>query len=633
MYDYHFCGKTHAFIGGPQTGKTQALVEELIALSKNKTNNPSSAGAGKILVCCIDDDHACEFKKKALLAGLPKDAEVEFSTVEHIAQRIVSLPQAHEITGRSNHVLCEYEEKVLFEDMRSSAMKGRRLKELIGFLYRQFSELRSEEEWGCTVEEQIVLKLLRENLNFSGGILRYELAGFAISVLEQNPAYTQKFNYSHVLIDDFGLLSRGMQILPLYLARDSFIFSADTIKLDGVIGAFPYPKGIQEFMSDNENAQFTHLEYSYQPRRFCEALTQIRKNEDIEIYGFEQITPINGNAGASNKNAGSDSNERRENASGAIMESASNARGENTSGANEKNTFQIIKTEDMGNELNTLARLVKDRLSKNETVSIVGTNNIWLSNVARALKSIEIPVKLPPKKIRVKDFSNERQCARIYDDAFALLQKDAKDGVAWRSILGLNDYVARSVGFMQLKDVCIKYNMNMVDALNAFATGEIKCNRKQKPIQEIVDLYIQIKDKLSTQATEANADGKTDKDATDLNDTAPEVFLCRPADLFGKHLDNIIFGGFVDGLIPSRSYFDSSQILGNRKKHAHERDLIALYCALAAAKSSIAFTYFKHASLPVAERLELCIEHIYLKDNMRMCNLRPSSLLKEISLQ
>ncbi len=679
MYNYYFDGVSQVIIGGPQTGKTHKLVEKLVSLSKNEINNDpdmsssatesdnasaptndngsasgsaaidasasgsaaidanastSASTSNKILVCCMDDAHAHSFKEKALLAGMPEDTCVEFSTVENIAKRIISSKQAHEITGRASHVLSEYEEKFLFEDMRTSAMKGRRLKEMMGFLYRQFSELTNEQEWGCTVEEQIVLKLLRENLNFSGGILRYELAGFALNVLEKDNASAQEFSYSHVLIDDFGLLDRGMQILALHLAKDSFSFSADTIQLSGIDYAFPYPSGVRDFIKENKNTQLTHLESSYQPKGLCKTLTKIRQNKDMQTYGFEQISSLDNQDYSDDKKDKENLTDKEK--------------------RNDEDVLQVTYAEDMGGELQALISIIYDKLQNKETLSIVGTNNIWLSNVARALKKADIVVELPPKKLKIKDFSDEHQCERIYNDAFALLQKDKNDGVAWRSILGLNDYVARSVGFMQLKDVCYDYHIDMVDALNALAVKEIKCQPKQKALQEIVNLYEQIKEKLDAQdkadtskddsaaqdmqAENDPKEGKLKKDELKEggesleNNRLKTVLICRPTDLFGKHVDHVVFGGFVDGLIPSRAFFDSSQILGNRKKRTHSKDLSALYCAIGAAKKDVSFTYFTHASLPVAERLELCIEHIYFKDDMRMCNLRPSTLLQEISI-
>ena len=97
-------------------------------------------------------------------------------------------------------------------------------------------------------------------------------------------------------------------------------------------------------------------------------------------------------------------------------------------------------------------------------------------------------------------------------------------------------------------------------------------------------------------------------------------------------MDHIVFGGFVDGLIPKRDYFDTAKVVGARKERMRAQDVETVHLVLSRACKSIAFTAFAQASLPVAERLGLRIDRIRFKEGMRVCSLHPSSLCADMGI-
>lgn len=103
------------------------------------------------------------------------------------------------------------------------------------------------------------------------------------------------------------------------------------------------------------------------------------------------------------------------------------------------------------------------------------------------------------------------------------------------------------------------------------------------------------------------------------------VMVGVPLDAVDREFDLVIFGGFVNGFIPSADYCDPATMVGAARERAHAADIQALYRAVASARRGIVFTGFSESSLEAAERLKLHIARIKLKRGVRMCAIEPSS--------
>lgn len=88
----------------------------------------------------------------------------------------------------------------------------------------------------------------------------------------------------------------------------------------------------------------------------------------------------------------------------------------------------------------------------------------------------------------------------------------------------------------------------------------------------------------------------------------------------------------MNGLIPSRDYFDPTVLVGSARERAHRTDVKAVVLAAAAASERLAFTGFTGCGLETAERLKLRIARIRLQDGVRTATVEPSDLLKTMGL-
>lgn len=120
----------------------------------------------------------------------------------------------------------------------------------------------------------------------------------------------------------------------------------------------------------------------------------------------------------------------------------------------------------------------------------------------------------------------------------------------------------------------------------------------------------------------ANAESLENGACGDAYDGAVKVGA--PLDAVDREFDLVIFGGFVNGFIPSADYCDPAAMVGAARERAHAADIQALYRAVASARCGIVFTGFSECSLEAAERLKLHIARIKLKRGVRMCAIEPS---------
>lgn len=106
-----------------------------------------------------------------------------------------------------------------------------------------------------------------------------------------------------------------------------------------------------------------------------------------------------------------------------------------------------------------------------------------------------------------------------------------------------------------------------------------------------------------------------------------------PEDLFGRTFDVVIFGGFVNGFIPSRDMCDSGVVVGGARTRQEAADRAAIALAEQRATRRLLFTSFKSCDLETAERLRLHIPRIHLRSGVRTCDIHPSDYLQELGLR
>lgn len=122
-------------IGGPGTGKSQAIVQRAAHLLESGTQ-PS-----ELLVLAATRSAADALRSRVTACGAPGAAEVQVCTPMQFFEQVLSCPEARAFTGRNPRLLADFEERILMEDMKACGLKPKRLREMLKFFFRQWTEL------------------------------------------------------------------------------------------------------------------------------------------------------------------------------------------------------------------------------------------------------------------------------------------------------------------------------------------------------------------------------------------------------------------------------------------------------------------------------------------------------------
>lgn len=629
--------------GGPRSGKTGALVERAVAWAEAAPATPDAQPP--LLFFCASpvtiDDAALRLSQRGL-ANVPVEAVglAEPAACQHgprtglvttpfdYACRILADPRAQRAIGRGGRMLSRAEEAVFYEDLKTCGLKRRRLRELWAFLQCGLANLSDDDSaWIQTSEEQAVLDLARDILAFEDAILPGEVVNLAVRALEAEPTLRQRFGSPVVLADDYLLMSRASQRLVNLLATSKIAVAGSEKAALPAFEPYPCATGFEEFEAAHTPLQRVTLEAPFHPLdRAWEATPDL---------------------------AG-----------------------------------------EMGLIARTIAEELACGTSP-EAIAVVGVNRTWRANLQRALASVGIPaaplghaaLKAPKGELApASDDERERVLRQLRDSnmqragsctprAHAGINDPAiqhnppaspcGDSIAWRQWLSFDDALGRSAAVSELRRVAQPQGLNLAEALAALDADALPGLPATSPFaQSLLAPYREAQRLLAkrsgndqptivtspaaaaNRARESSSSSKADTalSLANLTETrendaaatptspAPAVAIAAPEDLFGHTFDVVIFGGFVNGFIPSRDMCDPGVIVGGARvrQEATDRDTIAL--AEQRATRRLLFTSFESCDLETAERLRLHIPRIRLRNGVRTCDIEPSSYLQELNL-
>lgn len=599
-------------VGDPRSGKTGALVERTAAWAE--AIPPGSDAQPPFLFFCaspvIVDDAVARLSQRGLADAPAKLAELaEPAVCQHgpctslvttpfdYACRILADPRAQRATGRGGRMLSRAEEAVFYEDLKTCGLKRRRLRELWAFLQCGLANLNDgDPNWIQTTEERAILDLARDILAFEDAILPGEVVNLAVRALEAEPTLRQRFGSPVVLADDYLLMSRASQRLVNLLATSKIAVAGSE---KAVLPAFePYPcaTGFEEFEAAHTPLQRVMLEVPFHPLdRAWEAAF------------------------------------------------------------------------DLAGEMGLIARTIAEELASGTSpgaIAVVGVNRTWRANLQRALASVGIPAaplghaafKAPKGDlVSANDDERERVLRQLRDDIVqptGLRESRARaradmsgiashnepsaspcgDSIAWRQWLSLDDALGRSAAVSELRRVAQPRGLNLAEALAALDANALSELPATSPFaQSLLDPYREAQELLAERSE--NGQPTISTSAATPKSPAPAVAIAAPEDLFGRTFDVVIFGGFVNGFIPSRDMCDPGVVVGGARARQEAADRAAIALAEQRATRRLLFTSFKSCDLETAERLRLHIPRIRLRSGVRTCDIHPSEYLQELGLR
>ena len=147
-------------VGGPGTGKTQAIVQRAARLLA------ASARPDDVLVLAATRSAADVLRARVAACGVVGADAVEVCTPAQFFEQVLSCPEARAFTGRTPRLLADFEERILMEDMKTCGLKTKRMREMLQFFFKQWTELGDERDY-YKEDSAVQRMILRDIAEFS----------------------------------------------------------------------------------------------------------------------------------------------------------------------------------------------------------------------------------------------------------------------------------------------------------------------------------------------------------------------------------------------------------------------------------------------------------------------------------
>lgn len=644
--------------GDPRSGKTGTLVERAVAWAEAAPATPDAQPP--LLFFCASpvttDDAALRLSQRGL-ANVPVEAVglAEPAACQHgprtglvttpfdYACRILADPRAQRAIGRGGRVLSRAEEAVFYEDLKTCGLKRRRLRELWAFLQCGLANLNDgDPNWIQTTEERAILDLARDILAFEDAILPGEVVNLAVHALEVEPTLRQRFGSPVVLADDYLLMSPASQRLVNLLATSKIAVAGSEKAALPAFEPYPCATGFEEFEAAHAPLQRVTLEAPFHALdRAWEAAFDLAGE-----MGLIARTIAEELAGGTSP--------------GAIAVVCVNR----TWRANLQRALASVGIP---------AASLGHAALKAPKGDLVPANDDERERVLRQLRDdIVQPTGLRESRARARaDMSG----IASHNEPSA---SPCGDSIAWRQWLSFDDALGRSAAVSELRRVAQPQGLNLAEALAALDADTLPGLPATSPFAQSLLAPYRVAQRLLGEQSEENqpetdialdsaaesssasavtasvtslssarhseaceesaaaAPSSIRKDAApcgrNSDPDVPAVAIAAPEDLFGHTFEVVIFGGFVNGFIPSRDMCDPGVVVGGARARQEASDRAAITLAEQRTTRRLLFTSFESCDLETAERLLLHIPRIRLRSGVRTCNIEPSSYLEELNL-
>ena len=628
---------------------------------------------------------------------------VRVSTPRAIALEVLGNPKAQAACGRKPRLLLPFEENILLEDVKASGLRPKRLREMLKFFYRSWTELADDEpSWLVSEEEVQVHSLLKECLAFTGGILPNELSNLAVKWLRTDETARKAASYDLVLVDDYQLLSLASQVLAGLLAREGLVVTGDMQATSEVFEEYPYATGLIEF-AQADGVQTVQLDACWNStavQACCENLigtaqTHEQESRDLAGTGENGEREARAFAGANNESAQTSVTSQAGYSAAAVVEASAHAAYAETAPVeNPARNARALSFPTAEAEIAHVAQHIADAIKKGAQPSdfyLAVPNGVWAKSLNRSLEARGISTaQRPNARMLSGDSRDLRRCKTSRLVTLLSLAADPHDMLAWRSWCGFGDWLTHNPGFAALRRYAAQQGLAPYDALatvaadnpcrealgeldaaeqaslerisQAFKTGQAALMQLEGLVgRQLIDAAWELLDcEQHAQETTAGQGGvpadllrlldvenpKLAHDAASLVDrllmalNEPRFPLAqnvvRIGDLAASHGSSyrtVVLSGFVNGFIPKHAYFDPVKTPLDRMGLLYGTDARRVYQAAGCAREELLVTAFTQMDALQAERLDLKVDRVFMREGKRLARISPSELIGSMGLE
>ena len=624
--------KATRIVGGVGCGKTQELIERVCSLLSNGEK------AESVLALCATPQ-ACEsftlrLGTAAKAAGVNADG-VTVTTPRALALEVLSDAEAVRWSGREPRLLTAYEELFLLEDMKVSGLRPKRLREMLKFFYRSWTELADDDpSWLLAGEESNVHKLLKGNLAFTRSIAEPEAGNLAVNYLRGHAGARDAHSFAHVLVDDYQRISKASQLLAGLVATETLTIAGDRAACVQVYDSYPYAAGLDEFMDAHEGAEDIELSACHACAAGAAGAAKLLADPAMQSIAFHAAEGV--------------------------------AAGQTT----------ILEAKLPEDEFGAVARFVADAIAGGMSpadVVVATPNGVWSRNMVKALLAAKVPAQALADRQPVRgDIRDNERCVPARVLTALDLVADPDNALAWRCWCGYGDWLANSSAMANLRKHAGEQGQGLVGSLRDVQDGVPAANAGDadrivgaKRVAEAREAGLALIDSAAGLEGTALLDKLAELVTGQEGTTAPGIVsaLCLGEQdnsaaamaerfrsrLLAPRIDSaavqvvpydqvaglspkvLIISGFVNGFIPCREYFDSAEMPLDKQEKEHAKDARRVYAMAGKASEQLVVSRFTTTSLETAGVMKLHIGRIRLQDGKRMCIIEPSDFTEQLA--
>ena len=582
---------------------------------------------------CLDEGNAPEdvlvlaatrtFAQSVVRAGLP--AEAHMLTFDELADMILGHDGVGAALGRGTRALLSHEEKVLFEDMKVSGLKVKRLREMLKFLFKGLSEgMDADPSWLINNEERSLLAFMLDHLKERGAILACERGNLALKAVADDRV-RRAFSRGTLIVCGYSSLDRCGQQLAAALANGLLVaigspFDAGTAQI-----AYPYAQGMGELA--NDGAEVVALD----------------KGATGRVDGMRAAL-----------------------ASRCIAETPVPERAPSPLPGPDAGVA-VYRTPD--DEFDGVAAAIRNAVHSGVDPSeflVAAPNAAYLRGMRAALDAAGVanasPLVLPFSK---GDPRKDETSGPMRFLAALELAADDRDVVGWRSWLGFGDWLLRSDAWEMVRRIAGEREVSVMEAIDLVRdclkpdsgmelgpqaaivlklAGPLRaadclladCSGLEgDSLIDVIARHAGWSPDLVTRRLllEAGTDAKAMCAAVRRAAFDPEyprggTVVALADECRGMSAAGFVLSGMVDGYLPAYAACDENETIDRRAKlqQAERRRFLSI---LGSASQEVLITAFEEADAEVADKSKVDIGRIFVRRGARLATAKPSRFLAE----
>lgn len=240
--------------------RVEGAVETLAELGASQAEGAGGQVAGAVRVAGAGEVQVGPDVNRAAGAG-----EVQVLTCRELACAVLADPDSAAAMGMSfssgrARLLSAYETDFLMEDVKTLGARPKRLREMLKFFYRGWTELADEDpEWLFTVEEIDTFEFLTCELQYLGAMMEPQVSNLATKALRMEGQVRERFARKHVFVYGYQSLSCASQLLCQLVAGEELVAGAGPDMGVDVFESYAYPAGVEDFVRLNPAAEVVEV--------------------------------------------------------------------------------------------------------------------------------------------------------------------------------------------------------------------------------------------------------------------------------------------------------------------------------------------------------------------------------------